>query len=166
MQMANENLKAQKIYGKYIKDLPQVTELNDTDDIIVEDSTPITSRAKLGVLFDSIKKRIASTWRFVELNNQTIMEYASELDSNKIGNKDNLISILATNAKKVEDCLTQTTESGVYRWYSAKNQPSTGGYIIVFKYNSNTSMRLALADNGIYYSTYNAGVSYGSWEKL
>ena len=44
--MANENLKAQKIYGKYIKDLPQVTELNDTDDIIVEDSTPITSRAR------------------------------------------------------------------------------------------------------------------------
>lgn len=55
--MANENLKAQKIYGKYIKELPQVTEVNDTDDIIIEDSTPITSRAKLGVLFDSIKKK-------------------------------------------------------------------------------------------------------------
>ena len=39
--MANENLKAQKIYGKYIKELPQVTEVNDTDDIIIEDSTPI-----------------------------------------------------------------------------------------------------------------------------
>ena len=76
--MANENLKTQKIYGKYIKDLPQVTEVNDTDDIIIEDSTPITSRAKLGVLFDSIKKRIASTWRFTELNNQTIVEYARE----------------------------------------------------------------------------------------
>ncbi len=82
MQMANENLKAQKIYGKYIKELPQVTEVNDTDDIIIEDSTPITSRAKLGVLFDSIKKRIASTWRFTELNNQTIVEYASELNKN------------------------------------------------------------------------------------
>ena len=35
--MADE--KAQKIYGKYIKELPQVTEVNDTDDIIVEDST-------------------------------------------------------------------------------------------------------------------------------
>lgn len=80
--MANENLKAQKIYGKYIKDLPQVTEVNDTDDIIIEDSTPITSRAKLGVLFDSIKKRIASTWKFTELNNQTIVEYASELNKN------------------------------------------------------------------------------------
>lgn len=78
--MANENLKAQKIYGKYIKDLPQVTEVNDTDDIIIEDSTPITSRAKLGVLFDSIKKRIASTWRFTELNNKTIVEYAREVD--------------------------------------------------------------------------------------
>lgn len=96
----------------------------------------------------------------------SVLPNVAELNSNKIGNKDNLISMLATNAKKVEDCLTQTTESGVYRWYSAKNQPSTGGYIIVFKYNSNTSMRLALADNGIYYSTYNAGVSYGSWEKL
>lgn len=82
--MANENLKAQKIYGKYIKELPQVTELNDTDDIIIEDSTPITSRAKLGVLFDSIKKRIASTWRFAELNNQTIVKYASELNSKSI----------------------------------------------------------------------------------
>ena len=88
MQMANENLKSQKIYGKYIKELPQVTEVNDTDDIIIEDSTPITSRAKLGVLFDSIKKRIASTWRFTELNNQTIVEYASELNKNIIKNTD------------------------------------------------------------------------------
>lgn len=86
--MANENLKVQKIYGKYIKDLPQVTEVNDTDDIIIEDSTPITSRTKLGVLFDSIKKRIASTWRFAELNNQTIVEYASELNKNIIKNTD------------------------------------------------------------------------------
>ena len=78
--MANENLKAQKIYGKYIKDLPQVTEVNDTDDLIIEDSTPITSRVKLGVLFDAIKKRIASTWKFEELNNQTIVKYASELN--------------------------------------------------------------------------------------
>lgn len=84
--MANENLKSQKIYGKYIKDLPQVTEVNDTDDIIIEDSTPITSRAKLGVLFDSIKKRIASTWKFTELNNQTIVEYASELNKNRTYN--------------------------------------------------------------------------------
>lgn len=80
--MPNENLKAQKIYGKYIKELPQVAEVNDTDDIIIEDSTPITSRVKLGVLFDSIKKRIASTWRFTELNNKTIVEYASELNKN------------------------------------------------------------------------------------
>ena len=73
--MANENLKAQKIYGKYIKELPQVTEVNDTDDIIIEDSTPI-------------KKRIASTWRFAELNNKTIVEYASELNKNIIKNTD------------------------------------------------------------------------------
>lgn len=86
--MPNENLKAQKIYGKYIKDLPQVTEVNDTDDIIIEDSTPVTNRAKLGVLFDSIKKRMASTWRFTELNNQTIVEYASELNKNIIKNTD------------------------------------------------------------------------------
>lgn len=80
--MPNENLKTQKIYGKYIKDLPQVTEVNDTDDIIIEDSTPVTNRVKLGVLFDSIKKRIASTWKFTELNNQTIVKYASELNKN------------------------------------------------------------------------------------
>lgn len=53
--MANENLKAQKIYGIYIKDLPQVTEVNDTDDIIIEDSAPITRRVKIGTLFGSIK---------------------------------------------------------------------------------------------------------------
>ena len=78
-----------------------------------------------------------------------------ELNSNKIGNKDNLISMLVANAKNVEDCLTQTTESGVYRWYSAKNQPSTGGFMIVFKYHG-----------GVSYSTYRAGVTYGYWEKL
>lgn len=86
--MPNENLKAQKIYGKYIKDLPQVTEVNDTDDIIIEDSAPVTNRAKLGVMFDSIKKRIASTWIFTELNNQTIVEYASGLNKNIIKNTD------------------------------------------------------------------------------
>ena len=97
--MANENLKAQKIYGKYIKDLPQVTELNDTDDMSGEDSTPITSRAKLGVLFDSIKKRIASTWRFTELNNQTIVEYASELNKNIPRFYSKTASLTYSNAK-------------------------------------------------------------------
>nr|DAF14353.1 MAG TPA: hypothetical protein [Caudoviricetes sp.] len=96
----------------------------------------------------------------------SVLPNVAELNSNKIGNKDNLISMLVANAKKVEDCLTQTTESGVYRWYSAKNQPSTGGYMIVFKYHGGASMRLALTDSGAYYSTYKAGVTYGSWEKL
>lgn len=75
--MADE--KVQKIYGKYIKELPQVTEVNDTDDIIVEDSTPITNRTKLGVIFDAIKSRIASTWKFSELGNKTILTYIMEL---------------------------------------------------------------------------------------
>lgn len=96
----------------------------------------------------------------------SVLPNVAELNSNKIGNKDNIISMLAANAKNVEDCLAQTTETGVYRWYSAKNQPSTGGYMIVFKYNSGVSMRLALTDSGAYYSTYQAGVTYGSWEKL
>lgn len=98
--------------------------------------------------------------------NEELEKELESLNSNKIGNKDNLISMIVANAKNVEDCLTQTTESGVYRWYSAKNQPSTGGYMIVFKYNSGVSMRLALTDSGAYYSTYQAGVTYGSWEKL
>lgn len=98
--------------------------------------------------------------------NEELEKELESLNSNKIGNKDNLISMLVANAKNVEDCLTQTTESGVYHWYSAKNQPSTGGYMIVFKYNSGVSMRLALTDSGAYYSTYQAGVTYGSWEKL
>lgn len=99
-------------------------------------------------------------------SNKDLSNKVAELNSNKIGNKDNLISMLAANAKIVEDCLTQTTESGVYRWYSAKNQPSTGGYMIVFKYHSGASMRLALTNSGAYYSAYQAGVTYGSWEKL
>ena len=55
------------------------TEVNDTDDIIVEDSTPITNRAKLGVIFDTIKNRIASTWKFSELGNKTILTYITEM---------------------------------------------------------------------------------------
>ena len=96
----------------------------------------------------------------------SVLPNVAELNSNKIGNKDNLINSLIANAKNVSDCLTQTTENGVYTWYSAKNQPSTGGYMLVFKYNESTSMRLALTDSGAYYSTYRAGVTYGSWEKL
>ena len=98
--------------------------------------------------------------------NEELEKELAELNSNKIGNKDNLISALIANAKHVTDCLTQTTESGVYHWYSATNQPSTGGYMLVFKYNENVSMRFALTDSGAYYSTYQAGITYGSWEKL
>ena len=80
--MADSNEKTQKIYGKYIKELPQVTELNETDDIIVEDSVPVTNRAKLGILFDAIKKRIASSWNFSELGNKTIVQYITETNKN------------------------------------------------------------------------------------
>lgn len=80
--MADSSEKTQKIYGKYIKELPQVTELNETDDFIVEDSVPVTNRAKLGILFDAIKKRIASSWNFSELGNKTIVEYITETNKN------------------------------------------------------------------------------------
>ena len=42
--MPNENLKAQKIYGIRIKDLPQAAEVNDTDDIIIEDTKQSQAR--------------------------------------------------------------------------------------------------------------------------
>lgn len=129
--------------GDYVADMPMYQVIIDGLNI-----TEVKKVFEVAPCIDALKKEIA------------------ELNSNKIGNKDNLISMLVANAKNVEDCLTQTTESGVYHWYSAKNQPSTGGYMIVFKYNSNTSMRLALTDSGAYYSTYRAGVTYGSWEKL
>ena len=80
--MADSSEKTQKIYGKYIKELPQVTELNETDDFIVEDSVPVTNRAKLGILFDAIKKRIASSWSFSELGNKTIVQYITETNKN------------------------------------------------------------------------------------
>ena len=80
--MADSSEKTQKIYGKYIKELPQVTELNETDDFIVEDSVPVTNRAKLGILFDAIKKRIASSWNFSELGNKTIVQYITETNKN------------------------------------------------------------------------------------
>ena len=132
MQMANENLKAQKIYGKYIKDLPQVTEVNDTDDIIIEDSTPITSRVKLGVLFDSIKKRIASTWRFAELNNKTIVEYASELNKNitcspSAKRQETLVSFQKNVKHKIE-------HTGQIQFAAAFS--STAGYCRFYVYNS------------------------------
>ena len=129
--------------GDYVADMPMYQVLIDGLNI-----TEVKKVFEVAPGIDALKKEIA------------------ELNSNKIGNKDNLISMLVANAKTVEDCLTQTTESGVYRWYSAKNQPSTGGYMIVFKYHSGASMRLALTNSGAYYSTYQAGVTYGSWEKL
>lgn len=129
--------------GDYVADMPMYQVIIDGLNI-----TEVKKVFEVAPGIDALKKEIA------------------ELNSNKIGNKDNLISMLAANAKTVEDCLTQTTESGVYRWYSAKNQPSTGGYMIVFKYHSGASMRLALTNSGAYYSTYQAGVTYGSWEKL
>ena len=129
--------------GDYVADMPMYQVIIDGLNI-----TEVKKVFEVAPGIDALKKEIA------------------ELNSNKIGNKDNLISMLVANAKTVEDCLTQTTESGVYRWYSAKNQPSTGGYMIVFKYHSGASMRLALTNSGAYYSTYQAGVTYGSWEKL
>ena len=58
--MANENLKAQKIYGKYIKDLPQVTELNDTDDIIYS----LTSYGSDSVFHEAFTSSVAGDGAF------------------------------------------------------------------------------------------------------
>lgn len=79
---------------------------------------------------------------------------------------DNLIELLTSNAKVVQDCLTQTGESGIYKWYNATNQPCTGGYILVFKYNDQMSFRIAIGNSGIYASIYRNGTSYGSWVKI
>ena len=98
--------------------------------------------------------------------NKDLLNKVAELNSNKIGNKDNLIHMLVANAKKVEDCLTQTGESGIYKWYNATNQPCTGGYILVFKYNDQMSFRIAIGNSGIYASMYRNGTSYGSWVKI
>lgn len=68
----------EKIYGKYIKELPQVTEVDDTDDIIIENSTPITSRVKLGVIFDKIKNKIENVYTFDALNKKTIIDVLKE----------------------------------------------------------------------------------------
>lgn len=84
----------------------------------------------------------------------------------KVGKTDNLIELLTNNAKVVQDCLTQTGESGIYKWYNATNQPCTGGYILVFKYNDQMSFRIAIGNSGIYASIYRNGTSYGSWVKI
>lgn len=84
----------------------------------------------------------------------------------KAGKADNLIELLTGNAKVVQDCLTQTGESGIYKWYNATNQPCTGGYILVFKYNDQMSFRIAIGNSGIYASIYHNGTSYGSWVKI
>lgn len=146
MQMANENLKAQKIYGKYIKDLPQVTEVNDTDDIIIEDSTPVTNRAKLGVLFDSIKKRIASTWKFTELNNQTIVEYASELNKNIPNIKAG--SIIKTVAAK-NDSVAVFTDDDINKMFGTSGST-----------NENTAVVFSDADSNATQSIHLDGTSY------
>lgn len=84
----------------------------------------------------------------------------------KAGKADNLIELFTGNAKVVQDCLTQTGESGIYKWYNATNQPCTGGYILVFKYNDQMSFRIAIGNSGIYASIYRNGTSYGSWVKI
>ena len=84
----------------------------------------------------------------------------------KAGKADNLIELLTGNAKVVQDCLTQTGESGIYKWYNATNQPCTGGYILVFKYSDQMSFRIAIGNSGIYASMYRTGTSYGSWVKI
>lgn len=86
--------------------------------------------------------------------------------ASKIGNTANLIELLTSNAKVVQDCLTQTGESGIYKWYDATNQPCTGGYILVFKYNDQMSFRIAIGNSGIYASMYLNGTNYGSWVKI
>lgn len=144
--MSNENLKAQKIYGKYIKDLPQVTEVNDTDDIIIEDSTPVTNRAKLGVLFDSIKKRIASTWRFTKLNNQTIVEYASELNKNIPNIKAG--SIIKTVAAK-NDSVAVFTDDDINKMFGTSGST-----------NENTAVVFSDADSNATQSIHLDGTSY------
>lgn len=144
--MPNENLKAQKIYGKYIKDLPQVTEVNDTDDIIIEDSTPVTNRAKLGVLFDSIKKRIASNWRFTELNNQTIVEYASGLNKNIPNIKAG--SIIKTVAAK-NDSVAVFTDDDINKMFGTSGST-----------NENTAVVFSDADSNATQSIHLDGTSY------
>lgn len=90
----------------------------------------------------------------------------AELLKEKIGKTANLIDLLISNAKIVQDCLTQTGESGIYKWYNATNQPCTGGYILVFKYSDQMSFRIAIGNSGIYASMYHTGTSYGSWVKI
>lgn len=158
--MANENLKSQKIYGKYIKELPQVTEVNDTDDIIVEDSTPITSRAKLGVLFDSIKKRIASTWRFAELNNKTIVEYASELNKNIPNIKSgSIIKTIAAN----HDSIAVFTDDDVNKMFGTSGSTNANTTVVFSDADSNATQSIHLDGTSYlsnkWYATYSKGFS-------
>ena len=160
--MANENLKVQKIYGKYIKDLPQVTEVNDTDDLIIEDSTPRTSRVKLGVLFDSIKKRIASTWRFTELNNQTIVEYVSELNKNKVKMKCGSNVVTA----KVAASIQVFSNSDINAMLDVTNSSNTN--TIVLFANGDSSVQSAHVEGsshskGIWYAVLNQNAYAGSF---
>lgn len=129
--------------GDYVADMPMYQVNIDGLNI-----TEVKKVFEVAPDIDALKKEIA------------------ELNSNKIGNKDNLISMLVANAKKVEDCLTQTGESGIYKWYNATNQPCTGGYILVFKYNDQMSFRIAIGNSGIYASMYLNGTNYGSWVKI
>ena len=129
--------------GDYVADMPMYQVIIDGLNI-----TEVKKVFEVAPDIDALKKEIA------------------ELNRNKIGNKDNLISMLVANAKKVEDCLTQTGESGIYKWYNATNQPCTGGYILVFRYNDQMSFRIAVGNSGIYASIYRNGINYGSWVKI
>lgn len=93
----------------------------------------------------------------------TVATILSELLSGGV----NFMGIQHQSAKFVSDCLTQTTEAGVYKWYQAKNQPSGAGLIISWKFDSSSTYRLAMSyDQRVFFSRFENGKSWGNWKEF
>lgn len=158
-----ESLDLKVIQGTPAESTPTVPEYTEGD---IQAGDCVADMPMYQVIIDGLNITEVKKVFEVAPDIDALKKEIAELNSNKIGNKDNLISMLVANAKKVEDCLTQTGESGIYKWYNATNQPCTGGYILVFKYNDQMSFRIAIGNSGIYASMYRNGTSYGSWVKI
>ena len=82
----------------------------------------------------------------------------------------NFLKIQTAKIPTVKDCLLETTESGYYSWYMAKNQPGNhvNGLIRTIKYNTDHSFRIAFTYNGLmYFSHYNRGAGqWGFWKEI
>lgn len=95
------------IEGKRIKELPETSTLNDTDDFVVEDKVPQTKRSKLQALYDWIFKKLPI------VNNFTTNQAGFLADARALKALKDQIDVL--NTKPTME-YNESTSATLYRW--------------------------------------------------